>query len=353
MHTYIDAKTGEVLRYEETIHNAEGEGHSLYSGTVPIETTEVDGGFTLTSPSYGGNYTTDTENQTDSILCQILGIGCPPDTEYVDEDNVWGDGTNADRQSAAIDAQYGANMTYDYYQAVHGRAGIWDDGTGAQSRVHYGDAYVNAFWDGEKMTYGDGENNERPLVALDIAGHEMSHGVTENTAGLTYSGESGGLNEATSDIFGTAVEFHANNSEDPGDYDIGEKADLFGDGSPLRYMYEPSLDGSSYDCWESGIGNADVHYSSGVGNHFFFLLAEGSGDTAYGTSPTCDGSTVTGIGLESAEQIWYVALTTYMTSDTNYAGARTATLNAAADLFGAGSAEHDAVAAAWTAVNVN
>jgi Zn-dependent metalloprotease len=117
-------------------------------------------------------------------------------------------------------------------------------------------------------------------------------------------------------------------------------------------MYKPSLDGQSYDCWEPGVGNADVHYSSGVGNHFFFLLAEGSGETRYGTSPTCDGSTVTGIGLESAEQIWYVALTTYMTSNTNYAGARTATLNAAADLFGVGSTEYETVAAAWTAVNV-
>jgi zinc metalloprotease ZmpA len=228
-----------------------------------------------------------------------------------------------------------------------------DDGTGAQSRVHYGNAYVNAFWDGSKMTYGDGEGNARPLTSLDVAGHEMSHGVTENTAGLTYSGESGGLNESTSDIFGSMVEFHAANAEDPGDYDIGEKVDIFGDGSPLRYMYKPSLDGSSVDCWFDGVGDLDVHYSSGVGNHFFFLLAEGSGDTPYGNSPTCDGSTVTGIGHEAAEQIWYRALSVYMTSSTNYHGARDASLSAAADLYGQGSAEYDAVNAAWAAVDVS
>jgi Zn-dependent metalloprotease len=354
LRTYIDAKTGEVLRSGETIETAEGEGHSLYSGTVPIETRQrSDGTYALKSPSYGGNYTTDAKNQEDSQLCQLFGIPpCAPNTRFTDADNVWGDGSNGDRQSAAVDAQYGANMTYDYYQTVFDRAGIWDDGTGAQSRVHYGDAYVNAFWDGEKMTYGDGENNARPLTALDVAGHEMSHGVTENTAGLTYSGESGGLNEATSDIFGTMVEFHADNAEDPGDYDIGEKIDINGDGSPLRYMYHPSLDGNSADCWSSNVGNKDVHYSSGVGNHFFFLLAEGSGDTQYGTSPTCDGSTVTGIGRGAAEQIYYRALTTYMTSDTDYHGARDATLSAAADLFGQGSAEYDAVDAAWAAVNV-
>jgi Zn-dependent metalloprotease len=354
LHTYIDAKTGKVLRSEETIETADGEGRSLYSGTVPIETTELgDGTFDLKSPSYGDNYTTDAENQTDSILCQLFGIPpCAPNTQITDDDNVWGDGTNDDRQSAAVDAQYGANMTYDYYQAVHNRAGIWDDGSGAQSRVHYGNAYVNAFWDGEKMTYGDGENNARPLTALDVAGHEMSHGVTEATAGLTYSGESGGLNESTSDIFGSMVEFHAGNAEDAGDYDIGEKIDIRGDGSPLRYMYEPSLDGNSADCWSDGVGDLDVHYSSGVGNHFFFLLAEGSGDTQYGSSPTCDGSSVTGIGHEAAEQIWYRALTTYMTSNTDYHGARDASLSAAADLFGQDSAEYNAVDTAWAAVNV-
>jgi Zn-dependent metalloprotease len=206
------------------------------------------------------------------------------------------------------------------------------------------------------MTYGDGDGTSYgPLVSLDVAGHEMSHGVTEHSANLTYSGESGGLNESTSDIFGTLVEFYAANANDPGDYLIGEEFDLKNHVG-FRRMDKPSSDGSSYDCWSSGVGNADVHYSSGVGNHFFYLLAEGSGTKTIGgvthSSTTCNGSTVTGIGRDAAGKIWYRALTVYMTSGTNYAGARTASLNAARDLYGAGSTQQAAVAAAWSAVNV-
>ena len=223
--------------------------------------------------------------------------------------------------------------------------------------MHYGKNYVNAFWDGTKMTYGDGDGtNYGPLVSLDVAGHEMSHGVTENTAGLTYSGESGGLNEATSDIFGTMVEFYATNANDPGDYLIGEEFDLKKHVG-LRRMDNPASDGSSLNCWSSNAKNVDVHYSSGIGNHFFYLLAEGSGaKTINGVahnSPTCNGSTVTGIGRAAAQKIWYRALTVYMTSSTNYKGARTATLNAARDLYGAGSTQYIAVAAAWSAVSVS
>jgi Zn-dependent metalloprotease len=206
------------------------------------------------------------------------------------------------------------------------------------------------------MTYGDGDGvSYGPLVSLDVAGHEMSHGVTENTAGLTYSGESGGLNEATSDIFGTMVEFFAANPNDPGDYLIGEEFDLKNH-TGFRRMDNPISDGSSPNCWSSNTKNLDVHYSSGVGNHFFYLLAEGSGaKTINGVahnSPTCNGSTITGIGRDAAQKIWFRALTVYMTSGTTYSGARTATMNAARDLYGAGSAQQNTVAAAWSAVGV-
>ena len=127
------------------------------------------------------------------------------------------------------------------------------------------------------MTYGDGDGVDfGPLVSLDVAGHEMTHGVTENSANLTYSGESGGLNEATSDIFGTLVEFHAANANDPADYLIGEEFDLK-EHAGFRRMDRPSSDGSSLDCWSSTAKDVDVHYSSGIGNHFFYLLAEGIG----------------------------------------------------------------------------
>ena len=355
--TYVDARSGAVLRREEGIQTADGSGQSLYSGTVPLTTTLSGSTYQLKDATRGNTYTTDMNNASDSMFCQLFGSKCATGTLFTDADNLWGTGTNANRQSAAVDAQYGTNMTWDYYKTVHGRNGIFGTGAGSYNRVHYGKNYVNAFWDGTKMTYGDGDGvSYGPLVSLDVAGHEMSHGVTENSANLTYSGESGGLNEAPPDIFGTLVEFYANNANDPGDYLIDEEFDL---ASLLgfRRMDKPSSDGSSYDCWSSTVGSADVHYSSGVGNHFFYLLAEGSGAKTIGgvahNSPTCNGSTVTGIGRDAAGKIWYRALTVYMTSNTNYAGARTASLNAARDLYGAGSVQQNAVAAAWSAVSVN
>jgi Zn-dependent metalloprotease len=353
--TTVDALTGAKLISEQHIETATGDGKSLYSGTVPLETSTATGGFTLTDATRGGGWTGDAKNQTDSILCQILQLGCPTPTKFTDADNHWGTGTNADRASAAVDAHYGAATTYDYYKNVHGRNGIFGDGKGVPSRVHYGTNYVNAFWDGKQMTYGDGDNVAAgPLVSIDVAGHEMSHGVTEHTANLTYSGESGGLNEATSDILGTMVEFYANNPTDPGDYYIGEK--IMKDRPALRFMDKPSKDGTSPDCYTSDVGNLDVHYSSAIANHFAYLLAEGSGAKTIGglphNSPTCNGSTLTGIGHDKLGKIWFRALTTYMTSGTTYAQARTATLNAATDLYGANSAEKAAVAAAWSAVSV-
>ncbi|GAA2781584.1 MULTISPECIES: M4 family metallopeptidase [Kitasatospora] len=345
-----DAGGGEVLSTHEQVQtsNATGSGKGVFVGSVTLTTNWTGSTYELKDNTRGGQYTVSLKNRQS-------GQG----TLFTDADNVWGDGTAANNQSAAVDAQFGAGATWDFYKYAFGRLGIRGDGVGAVSRVHYGKNYVNAFWSDACfcMTYGDGASNRNPLTALDVSGHEMSHGVTSNTAGLNYSGESGGLNEATSDIFGTGVEWYADLPADTPDYLIGELIDINGDGTPLRYMDKPSKDGRSADSWSSGVGNLDVHYSSGVANHFFYLLAEGSGaKTVNGVSynsPTSNGATVTGIGRDKALQVWYRALTVYMTSTTNYAGARTATLKAATDLYGAGSAESAAVAAAWSAVNVN
>ena len=355
--SYVDAHSGAVIRREQQIETVDGSGQSLYGGTVPLQLTLSGSTYQLKDATRGNTYTTDMNNKSDSYLCQVLGSGCSAGTLFTSPDNLFGNGSTSSRESAAVDAQYGTNMTWDFYKNTYGRNGIFGNGTGSYNRVHYGSGYVNAFWDGTKMTYGDGDGTSYgPLTSLDVAGHEMSHGVTENTAGLTYSGESGGLNESTSDIFGTMVEFYAANSNDPGDYLIGEQFDL-AKHAGFRRMDKPSSDGASYDCWSALVGQDDVHYSSGVGNHFFYLLSEGSGaKTLNGVSynsPTCNGSTVTGIGRDAAAKIWYRALTVYMTSSTNYSGARTATLNAAKDLYGAGSAQYNAVAAAWSAVSVS
>ncbi|MFJ8976305.1 M4 family metallopeptidase [Streptomyces sp. NPDC102282] len=345
LHTITDATTGKRLHSFEAVET--GTGNSQYSGEVTLSTTKGGSGFELTDGDRGGHTTYDlNQGQT--------GTG----TLVTDADDTWGDGTGADRQTAAVDAHYGAAKTWDFYKSELGRDGIAGDGKAAYSRVHFGTGYVNAFWDDSCfcMTYGDGADDRSALTAIDVAGHEMSHGLTAATANLDYAGESGGLNEATSDIFGSSVEFFAGSTADPGDYLIGEKIDINGDGTPLRYMDKPSKDGGSADYWDSTVGDLDVHYSSGVANHFFYLLAEGSGartiDGVDYDSPTADGSTVTGIGRQKAYQVWYKALSVYMTSSTDYAGARVATEKAATDLFGAGSAELAAVDAAWTGVNV-
>ncbi|MEU8684597.1 M4 family metallopeptidase [Streptomyces sp. NPDC048611] len=345
MHVITDANSGKKLFQYDEIRT--GKGESEYSGSVELGTTKSGSGYTLTDKDRGDHKTTNLENSES-------GDG----KAFTDEDDKWGTGKPDDPQTAAVDAHYGAAVTWDYYKKVHGRAGIKGDGKGASSRVHYGKSYVNAFWDDSCfcMTYGDGEGDKKPLTALDVAAHEMSHGVTSATANLTYSGESGGLNEGTSDIFGTSAEFFAKSEKDPGDYLIGEKIDINGDGKPLRYMDKPSKDGQSQDNWDSKTGGLDPHYSSGVANHFFYLLSEGSGAKEIGgvkyDSPTADDKKVEGIGRDKAEKIWFKALTEYMTSNTDYKAAREATVKAATDLYKADSAEVKGVEAAWTGVAV-
>lgn len=362
LHVIVDAGDGTVLDAWDEINTAPagdltiqpistaGTGKSLFAGDVTLATDRRFARF--------GKYSMLDNTRGNQSTRDLNGGTSGKGTTFTDADNVWGNNAVSDRATVGVDAHYGVTLTWDYYQQVHGRNGIANDGVGAYNRVHYGTNYANAFWDDGCfcMTYGDGNASILPLVAIDVAGHEMSHGVTSKTAGLIYSGESGGLNEATSDIFGAMVEYFAGNAVDTPDYLIGEK--LFTNGSWVRNMVNPSTDGGSSDCWYAGVGNLDVHYSSGVANHFYYLLAEG---TAAGSpSKTCiagntrvatGNGTVTGIGRAKAEKIWYRALTVYMVPSTNYAAARAATLSAAADLYGAGSPEVIAVGAAWTAVN--
>jgi len=271
-----------------------------------------------------------------------------------------------------VDAHYGAAKTYDYYKNVHGRNGInGNNGPGTTaagangtislvaSRVHFGSNYNNAFWYNNTMSYGDGNGTSfTPLVTLDIAGHEMTHGVTENEANLTYQGESGALNESMSDVFGAMVELYARGGVVNSDtWKIGEQAYTPNTtGDALRYMDNPHLAGNGgYTAdddpdhyAERYTGTADsggVHINSGIGNKAFYLAAAG------GTHHR-SGVTVTGMGTTDAAKIWYRALTVYMTSSTNFAGARTAMLNSATDLFGASSAQYNTTATAWCAVGV-
>lgn len=374
MHYIVDAASGKVIDQWDGIHTAKpgpggsgctvptaaiGTGKTLMAGDVVLGTSKCGTTYQMVDVSRGSG-------ATHNMAMKTSGMG----TLFTGSTNVWGNNLLSNSQTVAADAHYGVATTWDYFKNVHGRNGIANDGKGAISRVHYGRNYQNAFWSDSCfcMTFGDGDNGASiyPLVAIDVAGHEMSHGVTSRSANLVYSKESGGLNEATSDIFGTMVEYYANNASDPADYVVGEE--LFPNNASMRnairWMFKPSLDGASPDCYSPTLGNLDVHYSSGVANHFYYLLAEGAvvpsgfgaGTWANLTpaSLVCNGNTsLAGIGRDAASKIWYRALTVYMTSSTNYAAARTATINASTDLFGATSAQTNAVKAAWSAVSVN
>ncbi|MFJ5921223.1 M4 family metallopeptidase [Kitasatospora sp. NPDC092948] len=338
-----DAATGAVLADDEDLRTAAGTGTGFRVGTVPLTTTQASGTYQLKDATRGNQYTVDA------------GLGGSP--LFTSVTNIWGNGLASNRQTAAVDAQFAAGATWDYFKNTFGRNGIRNTGVGISSRVHYSNNFINLFWDDACfcMTYGDGPGNAKPMTELDAAAHEMVHGINSATANLPYSGEPGGLDEATSDIFGTMVEWYANLPADPPDYWIGEQLDFSGNGVPIRYLDQPSRDHNSPDFWYPGIGTLDPHYSSGPANHFFYLLSEGSGPQVINgvsyDSPTYDGSTLTGIGRDKAAAIWYRALNLYFLPTTTYASARKATLRATLDLYGA--PEYAAVAAAWKAVNVN
>ncbi|ATB38828.1 hypothetical protein CYFUS_004263 [Cystobacter fuscus] len=367
----LDARSGVVLKRWNSLQTAAavGTGRSQYSGEVRLDVFQnADGRYELrdTTRTLGEGLRTYDVNHA------RLEYGeKPTPVLYQDADNLWGDGQNFDPsastqsengQTAAVDAHFGLLATWDYFQKIHHRFGIDNAGTPTFNYVHVSRSYDNAFWDDDCfcMSYGDGSYPKpygfKSVVSLDVAGHELSHGVMSQTAGLIYSGESGGLNEANSDIFGTMTEFWARNGQGDtigdtgGDWTIGEQLS----DTPLRYMYKPSLDGSSEDAWFPGLDAIDVHYSSGPMNRAFYFLSQGAQSTAtkndYSSRYLPDG--MTGIGNDKAAAIWYRAITAYLTPASNYVAARTASLRAAAELHGSGSKEYRAVQNAFAAINV-
>ncbi|MEU4180939.1 M4 family metallopeptidase [Streptomyces sp. NPDC026589] len=342
LHVITDAATGRELNRDEKVKR--GTGSSMYSGQVPVGSIKSGSVYSLLDPEHGGHRTYDATNVGEPHMARL----------FTDTDNVWGTGTMAHPQTAAVDAAYGAQTFWNYITQVHGRNGIRNDGDGAASRVHFGTPRTAAFWQNSCFCVTFGDQNGKPHTTIDINAHEMGHGVTFETARLGgYDVESLGLDEASSDIFGTLTEFHAANAVDVGDYQIGERVNAQGDGTPLRSMDQPSRNGTGDDYWHPQMGRTQ---NAGPAVHWFYLASEGSGvKTLNGVSydsRTVDGLPVTPIGRAAAEKIWYRALAVYMTSTTNYAGARTATLAAAADLYGAESATWKGVREAWGAVNV-
>ncbi|AOK20911.1 peptidase M4 [Burkholderia cepacia] len=366
---YVDARTGAVLDAQDLIKTAAatGTGRSLYYGNLTLTTDQTGtNAYRMLDPNRGGGSVYDGRGLSSDDVAQSTDLPI-----FTSSTNVWGNNATTDRQTVAADIDYGLALTWDYYKTTHNRNGIFNDGRGVKSFAHVvfdtgsGTTGANAAWLGDTrmMVYGDGEPGTRlpkPVVSVDVAGHEMSHGVTEATANLNYSGDAGGLNESTSDIFGTLVKFYANNPNDPGNYVIGARVVSGG----LRKMYKQDLDGRSFSCYPSGgfswsNPRHDPHFTSGVGNRLFYLLAEGptvpSTDTGLSRSQlVCNGDTTfTGLGREKAGKIWYRTLTVYLNANSSYPNARRASIQAANDLYGANSVESATVARAWSAAGVN
>jgi Zn-dependent metalloprotease len=360
----VNAHTGAIIEKWDSLQseNTIGTGKSQYSGTVNLNTNSIASGFELrdlTRPVSGGNVIYNLNHST-------FGTG----TIYTNTNNTWGDGinfkeapeptTSANGQTAAVDAAYGIQATWDMYKNVFGRNGINGQGTPTYARVHYDSAYDNAFYSDSCMciTYGDGTKLQT-LTSLDVAAHEFSHGVCMTTAGLIYNKESGGLNEANSDIMGAMAEFYMRGANGKGNiipdtggtWTQGEQITTPAFPLKMRFLYKPSKDGNSADAWSPTLEKLNVHYSSGPMNRAFYFLSQGAtktGETS--TSYLPDG--MTGIGNDKAAKIWFRALTTYMTPDTNYADARIACIQAVRDLFPVSGAEEIAVWNAFAGINV-
>jgi Zn-dependent metalloprotease len=256
---------------------------------------------------------------------------------------------------AGVEVHWVSEQTYDYYLGTFGRNSFDNDGGAIISYVDWmeGDDRNNAFWAGTYAAFGAGDGIiHGSFGAVDVVGHEITHGVTDHSAGLIYSGESGALNESFSDIFGTAVEFYSEGG-DKGDWLVGE--DVYLTSGAIRSMSSPKAfsDPDTYlgEYWyDTNLGgdNGGVHTNSGVQNHWFYLLSEGgSGENDDGIS-----FQVAGIGLEDASAIAYSNLTNYLLPDSRYADAATYSIQAAGDLFGEGSQQAGSVRSAWEAVGI-
>src|SRR5690606_986782 len=243
-------------------------------------------------------------------------------------DDIWGNGQGTNLETACVDVLYAVQREWDMLGAWLNRNGINGSGGGFPARVGW--SAVNASWNGSNTNFGRTQDNQRQATSMDIVAHEYGHAIFQTTPGGAGSGgtgnEKGGLNEATGDIFGAMTEHFANNPNDPPDFEVGEEANLTGVG-PIRFMYNPSLRNQP-NCWSSAIPNTEVHAAGGPLNHWFYLVSQGSNPPGGPNSPICAGgpSSVTGIGILKASQIFYNALLQKTTS-WRYVNVRTASLN--------------------------
>ena len=339
---FIDAASGDILHRYNDMHevtgtNTSGTGKGVLGDSKTLNLTLSSGKYYMQDNTRGnGIFTYDMKNST--FLPQFF----LPGTLYSGTDNIF----DSTYDQAVVDAHYFAGLTYDYYKNTHGRNSYDNKGAQIKSSVHFDQKYNNAFWNGSQMVYGDGDGTTFiPLSGgIDVVAHELTHAVTDTSSDLVYQNESGALNEAMSDIFGTLVEYY--NGKNP-DFEIGEDIYTPGTaGDALRSMSDPAKyqDPDHYSVRYTGTGdNGGVHINSGIINKAAYLLSEGG--SHYGVS-------VTGIGQAKLGAIFYRMNTVYLTSSSNFSQARAAAVRAATDLYGASSQEVTSVNQAFNAVGI-
>ncbi len=383
---YIDANTGEVLFYNATIKHLGEHAHGAkttktaftkniekpqsfdlfkntslvvaanaatrYSGTQQIQTLLSGSSYILSDNTRGGGAQTYNMKK---------GTNYSTAVNFTDVDNNWTatEFNNTNKDNAALDAHWGAEMTYDYFSVKHTRNSYNNAGAKINSYVHYSSNYNNAYWDGSRMTYGDGSGTGgfNALTSLDVAAHEIGHAVCSNTANLAYQKESGAMNEGFSDIWAACVEYFAAPTKQP--WLIGEDIEMRSGHVALRSMSNPNAEGQpdtyggtywiNPSCTPTQTNDyCGVHTNSGVMNHWFYILSIGKS----GTNDIGNAFNVTGITIDKAAKIAYRTEANYLSANSTFANARTGSIQAAIDLYGAGSAEVIATTNAWYAVGV-
>jgi Zn-dependent metalloprotease len=329
LHVITDATTGAVLSTQDEVVDGNGTGWINGPNPLAINTSGSGSSFSMTDATRPG---ISCRNYTSKAV--LTGT-----------DDNWGDGNGTNIETGCADALFSVQREWDMLKNWYGRSGI--NGSGGGFPLYVGLNDENAFWDGSSVTIGHNTAGQW-ISSLDVVGHEFGHAIDSNTPG----GQSAnGVSEATGDIFGALTEAYANESVayDAPDYTVGEKINLVGSG-PIRYMYQPSLVGDP-NCYSSSIPSAETHAAAGPLNHWFYLLAEGSAPAGKPASPTCNGTAVTGLGIQNAGKIFYNAMLS-KTSGMTYLKYRTATLTAAKNLFPANCSAFNTVKAAWDAVSV-
>lgn len=331
LHVFVNATTGAVLDSYDDVKA--GTGNSQWNGPNPltIATTNSGGSFSLRDPGRPG------------LSCADYTTG----SVFTKSTDSWGTGSATSKETGCVDVMWAAQHEWDMLRDWLGRNG--HDGNGRSWPVKVGLNDVNAYWDGSSVSIGHNTANQW-IAGMDVVGHEFGHGIDQYTPGGAANNESG-LGEATGDIMGALTEAYTNEPapyDDP-DYTVGEKINLTGNG-PIRIMYDPSQLGDP-NCYSSSIPSTEEHAAAGPLNHWFYLLAEGSNPGGgKPTSPTCNNSTVTGVGIQQAGKVFYGGML-LKTSGMTYKRYRVTTLTAAKSLDPS-CALFTRAKAAWDAITI-